>query len=146
VFELVASGIATEWMDMILEFLFGAIGSPWTSPAHLYIGLCTGITAAGVITGEPIGVGAYVRKEIDNDNVSWNGSSGGALDNKIAFTFITATGDWGELTDFFIANHSTNDGIAIIGYGKLAVAKHVTDGDTASFAIGALDISLIPTT
>jgi hypothetical protein len=132
-------------MNTILGLLFGVVGSPYTAPETLYFGLATGAIAAnGTVTGEPAS-GSYARKSVTNDTALWNTAANGALDNKIAITFVTATASWGTILNFFIANHLTNTGAAIIAYGTLTVSKAITTGDTASFAIGDLDISLTAT-
>jgi hypothetical protein len=132
-------------MNTILGLLFGCVGSPYTAPATLYFGLCTNCDGAGTVTGEPTS-GNYSRKSVTNDTNLWNTAANGALDNKAAITFPTANGPWGTLDTFFIANHGTNTGAAIIAYGTLAVEKTITAGDTPSFGAGDLDISLTPTT
>lgn len=142
---MVASGFCEDWMDIILGLIFGCVGSPYTAPATLYFGLATAVSGAGAITGEPSG-NNYSRKSITNDTNLWNAPSDGVMDNKAAITFATASGSWGTLDTFFIANHGSNDGAAVIAYGTLAVEKTITSGDTPSFAAGDLDISLTATT
>ncbi len=58
---------------------------------------------------------------------------------------MTATGSWGALDTFFISDSATLGTTHTIAYGTLTVEKTITEGDTASFAAGALDISLTPT-
>lgn len=140
---MVASGLCTAWANSVLGELFGA--TALSAPATLYFGLCTAVAADGTVTGEPAS-GSYARKEITNDTNLWNTPANGAVDNKAAITFVEATGSWGALDTFFIANHATNTGAAIIAYGTLSVEKTITEGDTAQFAAGALDISLTATT
>jgi len=140
---MVASGLCTAWMNSVLGELFGA--TALSAPGTLYFGLATAVDAAGTVTGEPSG-NNYSRKEITNDTALWNTPSGGAVDNKAAITFAEASGSWGTVDTFFIANHGTNTGAAIIAYGTLTVEKTITSGDTAQFAAGALDISLTATT
>jgi len=142
---MVASGFCTAWMNIILGLLFGAVGSPYSAPGTLYFGLATAVDGAGTVTGEPSG-NNYARKDITNDTALWNTPSSGLVDNKVAITFNTASGAWGTLDTFFIANHATNTGAAIIAYGTLAVEKTISDGDTPSFGAGDLDIQLNPTT
>ena len=142
---MVASGLYTTWVNTILGLIFGAVGSPYTAPATLYVGLCTGVAADGTVTGEPSG-NNYSRKSVTNDTDAWNTAADGVVDNKAAITFAEASGEWGTLDTVFIANHSSNDGAAVIIYGTLAVEKTITSGDTPSFAIGALDIGISPTT
>lgn len=141
---MVASGLCTTWMNSILGELFG--GTALAAPATLYFGLCTSVAADGTVTGECSG-GDYARKSITNDTSLWNTPADGAVDNKAAITFITATGSWGgEVDTFFIADHLTLGSTHIIAYGTLSVAKTITSGDTPSFAAGALDISFTATT
>jgi hypothetical protein len=138
-----ASGICEAWRHDILEELFG--GAALAAPATLYFGLCTACDHDGTVTGEPSGNG-YARKEITNDGDLWEAASEGSIANEAAITFAAADGgDWGALDTWFIANHATNDGAAIIVYGPLTVEKTITDGDTASFAIGALTITISET-
>lgn len=142
------SGFCAAWMTLILEFLFGAQGSPWTTLTDIYVGLCTACDNAGTVTGEPtIGLYGYARATDGNDTVLWNEAgaitNGIGIDNKIAITFPQCTGtQWGPLDTFFIANHASNTGAAVVAWGPLAVEKTITPGDTASFAAGALDIGL----
>lgn len=138
-----ASGICEAWRHDILEELFGA--AALAAPGTLYFGLCTACDEDGTVVGEPSGNG-YERKSITNDGSLWGAASAGVVANVAAITFAAASGgDWGALDTWFIANHATNDGAAIIVYGPLTVEKTITDGDTASFAIGALTISLTET-
>jgi len=142
---MVASGFCTTWSDSILGELFG--GTVLSAPATLYFGLCTSVAADGTITGEPtIGVSNYARKSITNDTNLWNTPSNGLVDNKAVITFATASGSWGTLDTFFISDSATLGSTHTIAFGTLTVEKTITDGDTPSFAAGALDISITPTT
>lgn len=142
---MVASGFTTLWMNTILGLIFGAAGSPYTAPSNLYIGLATAVAADGTVTGEPSG-NNYARVTVGNSSTNWNTAANGAVDNKTAITFPQASGSWGTLDTFFIANHLTNGGSAVIAYGTLSEEKTIGTNDTPSFAIGALDISLTATT
>lgn len=141
---MVASGLCTAWMNTILGLIFGAAGSPYTAPSNLYIGLATAVAADGTVTGEPSG-NNYARVTVGNSSTNWNTASGGVVDNKTAITFPQASGSWGTLDTFFIANHPTNDGSAVICYGTLSEEKSIGTNDTPSFAAGALDISFTAT-
>lgn len=135
-----ASGIVDAFRNALLDLEFG--GTAHSAAATHYFGLCTGITDAGVITGEPSG-NNYARKGITNDKDLWTDAASGALDNEVVITFNEASGDWGTLSHFFIANDSSGDGnTKIIAYGALTASKTIGNGDTPSFAIGDLDIEL----
>lgn len=124
--------------DEILDHIFG-VGS-WSAPGTIYVGLSTTtISDAGGNITEPSGNG-YARVSKTNDGTTWNTSSGGTVTNKIAITFPEATGSWGTVTDFFISDNNTGGNILV--YGALTASKAIGTGDTASFAIGDLSISL----
>jgi hypothetical protein len=143
---MVASGICTPYMNTLLGLLFGCVGSPYSAPATVYIGICTSVAATGVITGEATG-GSYARKAMDNNTTTWNTAAAGVVTNKAVITFAAADGSWGgSKATFFVSDHATLDTAHTIGYGTLAVAKDVTAGDTCSFAAAALSISFTATT
>jgi hypothetical protein len=142
---MVASGLCTAWMNTILGLIFGAAGSPYTAPANVYVGLATAVAADGTVTGEP-SAGNYARVKVVNSSTNWNTAANGAVDNKTAITFPQASASWGALDTFFIANHLTNSGAAVICYGTLSEEKTIGTNDTPSFAAGALNISFTATT
>ena len=124
--------------NKLLDKAFNA--TDFTSPATLYVGLSTTtITDAGGNITEPSG-NAYVRKSVTANTTNFPAASGGAIANGTAITFATATGSWGTVTDFFIADASS--GGNILAYGALTASKTIGSGDTASFAVGDLDITL----
>lgn len=53
----------------VLNDLFGS-----GSPANIEVGLCTGVTEAGVITGEPVGNG-YARVSLTNNTTNFPASA-----------------------------------------------------------------------
>ena len=91
----------------------------------------TGTTLPSEVSG-----GAYARKVCN----TWDASSGGATENSQPVTFAQATADWGKLTDFAIVDHLTTGNV--LGFGKLTVSKDISNGDTAAFATGDLDVTL----
>lgn len=122
----------------LLDHVFGA--AAYTAPVTLYIGLSTTtITDAGGNITEPVG-GAYARVAVTNNATNFPASSGGAKSNGTTITFPTATGAWGACIDFFIGDAAA--GGNILAYSTLTVAKVISSGDTATFAVGDLDISL----
>lgn len=124
--------------NKLLDHAFG--GSDYTRAATLYIGLSTTtITDAGGNITEPSG-NNYSRVSVTNNSTNFPAASGGAKSNGTAITFPQASGSWGTVTDFFISDASS--GGNILGYGALTTSKAVTNGDTVSFAIGDLDITL----
>ena len=121
----------------ILDHVFknGAMAQP----TNLYVGLTTTtITDAHTgttVPGEP-GAGAYARKKCN----TFTNAAAGSLTNNIEIVFPEATANWGTVTDFFVADHSTTGDI--IGYAKLSAAKKIGTNDTAQFATNDLKASL----
>lgn len=124
--------------NKILDHVFG--NTAYSTPATVYVGLSTTtITDAGGNITEPAG-GSYARVSVTNNVTNWPNASGGSKSNGTAITFPTATGSWGTIIDFFIADASS--GGNILGYGTLTVSKTVSSGDTLSFAASALTVTL----
>lgn len=129
--------------NTILDSIFGA-STTYSSPANYYIGLSTatiGEAGPGSII-EPSGSG-YARVGVSNNLTTWTASSGGAKSNAITLTFPAASGAWGTVVDFFLADVSGAGATQNYwAYGTLAASKTIQSGDTASFAVGDLDITL----
>lgn len=126
--------------DEVLDHILG--GGDYARPATVYIGLWTAAlddASTGSTANEVSGV-SYVRKSVTNNVTNWPAASGGAKANGTAITFATAGGDWGTVTYFAILDASTAGNI--LGWGALTQSKTIGNGDTASFAIGDLDVTL----
>lgn len=122
----------------ILDHIFG--GGDYVRPATLYIGLSTTtISDAGGNITEPSGNG-YARVAVANNATNFPTASAGATSNGTPITFPAATGSWGTITDFFIADAAS--GGNILAYGALNASQAVASGETINFAVGALSISL----
>jgi len=134
-------GSFTDFLENeLLDHVFG--NAAYTSPATLYIGLSTStITDAGGNVTEPVG-GSYARVPVTNNATNFPASISGAKSNGTAISFPTATGSWGICTDFFVSDSDAGGSDNILGAGVLGVAKTITSGDIATFAIGDLDLSL----
>ena len=124
----------------LLDEVFGATN--YIPPATLFVGLSTTpVTEAGVVT-EPSGNG-YTRVSVLNNTTNWPAATSGdpsTKSNGTAITFPQATGSWGTVVDFFIADALTLGNI--LAYGTLTSSQAINTNDTASFAIGDLDITL----
>lgn len=103
-----------------LDLWFGK--QAYTVPSTIYFGLCTGVTDAGVITGEPVGNG-YARVAIDNDDVAtvWAAAANKQkINNNAAIQFPATTGAWGTLTVGFLSDASS--GGNVLYYANLSAA------------------------
>lgn len=114
----------------------------YTPPATWYIGLSsTTPTRSGSNFTEPSG-GSYAR--VSTTAADWGAASGSnpaVKSNTAAKTFPTATADWvsaANLTWFGLFDASSGGNLKVAG--TLTTAKPVLNGDTPSYAIGALVI------
>lgn len=124
--------------DKTLDYILG--GAAFTPAATLYVGLSTTtITDAGGNITEPSGNG-YARMSVAQNQTNWPASSSGSISNGAAVTFPEATGAWGTVTDFFLSDASSGGNIYF--WSALGTSKDVSNGDTLSFAIGDLTVSL----
>lgn len=129
------------WSDYleneVLDHVFG--GADYSRPATVYVGLFTAAPndAGG---GTECTGGSYDRADVTNNATNWPAASGGAKSNGTAITFVTATGSWGLVTHFGIFD--ANSGGNLLAWGALTASKTIDSGDTASFAIGELDLTL----
>jgi hypothetical protein len=132
-------GSFTDYLENeLLDHVWG--GADYSRPATLYVALSTTTIADdGTNQTEPSG-GSYARVAVTNNSTNWPAASGGAKANGTAITFPTATAGWGTIVDFSIMDDPTAGNM--LAYGTLTTSKTIDSGDTASFAIGDLDITL----
>lgn len=133
------------WIDTqeaaIIDLFLRA--TAWTLPAALHVGLSTTTpTEAGANFTEPVG-NNYGRVSKTRNGTEWASAVTGDPtigDNATAVTFPTASGSWGTVTHFglFDAVSAGN----LLFWGALTTSKAINNGDTAEFAIGALDVKL----
>lgn len=125
--------------------LNGVLQDPsYAGYATLWIGLSsTTPVEAGTGATEP-STGAYAR--VSTVAADWGPASGTApavKSNTAVKTFPTATADWvaaANLTHFGLWDAATAGNLK--WFGALTTAKPVLNGDTASFAAGALVLKL----
>ena len=82
--------------------------------------------------------GSYARKSTAGSD--WAAASGGATSNAAAITFVTPTGSWGTATHFALMDASTSGNM--LAWAPLTTPQAIGTGNTVSFAIGDLDITL----
>ena len=128
--------------NKVLDEIFGA--TDFVAPATVYVAL---FTARGTIaqadantTFTEVTGGSYVRKSVTNNATNFPAASAGSKSNGTAVTFVTATADWGTVTCFGIYDASSAGNL--IAWADLTQNKTISNGDTASFAISALTITL----
>jgi ABC-type phosphate transport system substrate-binding protein len=121
----------------INDKVWGAID--FTPPATIYFGFSsTEPNGAGQNITEPSGNG-YARASVTNNTSNF--PAGNPKTNAVAIVFPEPTGPgWGLQSYWFAADHPTNVGSAVIGFGDLA--PPVTIGPTSSPRWGAGTVSL----
>lgn len=82
--------------------------------------------------------GSYARKS--TAGADWTAASGGATSNANAITFITPTGSWGTATHFGLFDAATTGNL--LAWAPLTTPQAIGTGNTVSFAVGDLDITL----
>lgn len=125
----------TDYLEgKFLDHLFGK--ATFSTPS-VYVGLSQadpGEDGTGV--SEPSG-GSYAR--VSTAPADWTRSAN-TMSNSGEIVFPTATGDWGTITHFFLADASSGGNILV--KGALTTTKAVTTDDIAKFPAGDLSLSL----
>jgi hypothetical protein len=131
------AGFSTAFEEDIIDHIFGSVDH--TPDVTHYVALYTAAPSDAGGGTEATG-GSYARVAVTNNTTNWPNSTSGAKSNGAAITFPTASASWGVVTHFGIHRHITNDDLVI--WGALTASKTIDSGDTPSFAIGELDITL----
>lgn len=109
----------------------------YTAATTLYIGLSTA-TIDDTTTGGDVTEVTFSYARIACN--TWDTAASRATENTAVITFPEATGSWGTITDWFVADHLTTG--QIIAYGTFSAGKAVGTGDDPSIAAGGIDISV----
>lgn len=111
-----------------------------TSPTTVYAVLCSADptdAATGAACSEIANSGAYARTAIA---FGAPGATNGQITNTVC-TFPTATGSWGTISHFVIADSGTYGAGNALMYGPLTVSKTVNTGDVFQFPAGQVTIT-----
>lgn len=125
----------------VLDHLFGA--TSYTPPVTLYMALFT-VAPSDSGGGTEVTGGSYARVAVTNNTTNFpnaTGTSPTAKANGTVITFPTASGSWGTCVAFGIFDASTSGNL--IAWADLTANKTVGSGDTASFAVSSLAITLV---
>ncbi len=124
----------------VLNYIFGNTSDFDTQPT-IHVGLFTAAPGEDGTGGTEVSGNAYAR--VVAAAAVWANATNAdpsVLDNATAINFPTPTGSWGTVTHFGIFDAaSAGDIIAI---GALTASRSIQNGDTVSFPIGDLDITL----
>lgn len=135
--------------NKIVDLLFRA--QAFTAPATVYVGLSTTacndagfgteVTNANNYARASITTGLTAFKSTQNDNLASTGT-GGVTSNSAPVNFNTPSGSWGTVTHWFLATSGTHGGGEILICDDLTTPQAIGSGNTVSFAIGALTITV----
>jgi len=87
--------------------------------------------------GTEVSGGSYAR--VATSGATWTAASAGATSNAAAVTFPTASASWGTVTHYALFDASSSGNM--LRWAALTASKTIGSGDTASFAIGALQMT-----
>lgn len=119
---------------LILDWLM-TTGSA-TRPTTWFVALYTAAPSdAG--GGTEVAGNGYSRQSVTFGAAA---TPGGTTDNTGAVSFTASGGNWGTITHIGVFDASTTGNL--LWHGSLAASRTVNDGDTLSFAIGAITLTL----
>jgi hypothetical protein len=122
-------------------------GASLGSPSTWYLAMFTVAPNSGTGSGgtEATG-GGYVRLSITANSTNWPAATGGSpttIENGVAFAWPQTTGDWSSqapMVAWGLYDASTSGNLW--ASGALTESKIVYNGDTPTFPINLLDITL----
>ena len=128
------AGSFTNFLELeILDHILG--NGSYTAPTP-YVALFTAAPSdAG--GGTEVSGGSYARVDA---SALFGAAAAGTCANDAEIAFPTASASWGTIVAFAIMDAATDGNMLV--WGDLTTPKAVGDGDTATFAIGALVINL----
>lgn len=130
------AGISDYSENRLLDYMLGN-GTPTTVYVALYTTNPNFETGSG---GTEVSGGSYARPAVTNNSTNWPAASSGSKSNGAAISFATPSASWGTVTGFALWD-SSGAGNMIAG-AALTTSKTINSGDTVSFAIGDLVITL----
>ena len=131
------AGSKSDYLELeILDHVLG--NAAYTAPATVYIALYT-VAPSDVGGGTEVSGGSYARVAVTNNATNFPAASGGAKSNGTVITFPTATADWGTVVAMAILDAAAAGNF--LYWADLTANKTVSNGDTASFAVGELDVT-----
>ena len=119
---------------LLLDFLM-TTGTA-TRPTNWYVALYTGAPSDSG-GGTEVSAGGYARQSVSFNAAS---SPGGTTSNSNEVSFTASGGDYGTVTHMGIFDASSSGNL--LWHGALTASKTVADGDTLTFAVGNIDLTM----
>jgi hypothetical protein len=143
------AGMSDFLENKLVDHIFRGVS--YTAPSQLHVGLFTGApNDAGGGTEVP-STNGYVRAQLNPSTTNWaatnsagstanpSAGTGGVTSNNSSVTFPTPSGSWGTVSHFGVFDAST--GGNLLFHAALADPKAINNGDSVSFAAGALTVT-----
>ncbi len=146
-----SAGPFTDYAEnKLLDYLFRgqASGTPSTWYVALYTTCPTDSTAGTEVTNAnsyarvSVGANALTNWASTQGNTSASTGTSGTTSNLATITFATATGSWGTINCWGLVDSGTYGGGNLWIYAAVTTPPTITNGSTASFAIGALTVQI----
>lgn len=136
--------VENKTIDLLLR------GQSFTPPATTYVGLSTSACSDSA-TGTEVTGGSYARASVTASLANWAGTqsagstsassgTGGVTSNNAAINFPTPTAGWGTVTHWFLIDAASSGNLLFCA--ALTISKAINNGDTVSFGIAALTITV----
>jgi hypothetical protein len=110
-----------------------------TAPADVYVALATAAPSEASNTiAEPAASDGYTRVLVDFGAVV-AGADTSSISNTIEVEFGPASADWGAISHFAIFDQAS--GGNMLRHAPLSAPVTINNGDSATFAVGALTIA-----
>ena len=119
---------------LLLDFLMTS--GTATRPTAWYVALYTAAPSDSG-GGTEVSTGGYARQSVSFDAAS---SPGGTTSNSGEVSFTASGADYGTVTHMGIFDASS--GGNLLWHGALTASKTVADGDTLTFAVGNIDLTM----
>lgn len=145
------AGAFTDFAEnKLVDYLFRgqASGAPSTWYVALYTVCPTDSTAGTEVTNAnsyarvSVGANALTTWASTQGNTSLSSGTSGTTSNLAAIPFATATGSWGTINCYGLVDSGTYGGGNLWIYSAITTPPTITNGSTASFAIGTLTVQV----
>jgi hypothetical protein len=128
-------GSITDFLETeLLDHVFN--NAAYTAPTNLYLALCTADptdAATGASMNEVANSGSYARTAITFGNAASR-----RVTQDADVDFPAATGSWGTVTHWAIADSATHGAGNVLAHGALGESKSVVSGNSPTVASGEL--------
>lgn len=132
-------GSFTDYVEnKVLDHITGK--TSFTMPTTVAIALFTAAPSDAGGGTEVTNANNYARKA--TVGADWQAAASGATQNANAITFNVPSGSWGTVTHFALMDSATYGAGNMLGWSALTTPQAIGSGNTVSFAVGDLDITL----